>query len=64
MQRFRQLAHQSLLALLEENKQAFWKGTDERRARIDAYDAATGALRWRFYTSWLDLLNAGQIDLV
>jgi alcohol dehydrogenase (cytochrome c) len=40
----------SLMALLEENKRLFWNGTDERRAHIAAYDAATGELRWRFYT--------------
>ncbi len=40
----------SMMARLEKNAQAFWNGTDERRGRIDAYDAATGELRWRFYT--------------
>jgi alcohol dehydrogenase (cytochrome c) len=40
----------SLMAGLEKHAEAFWNGTDERRGRIDAYDAATGQLRWRFYT--------------
>jgi alcohol dehydrogenase (cytochrome c) len=40
----------SLMARLEKNASAFWNGTEERRGRIDAYDAATGKLRWRFYT--------------
>ena len=40
----------SMMAQLERNAPAFWNGTDERRGRIDAYDATTGDLRWRFYT--------------
>jgi alcohol dehydrogenase (cytochrome c) len=40
----------SMMEHLEKNAKAFWNGTDERRGRIDAYDAATGELRWRFYT--------------
>jgi alcohol dehydrogenase (cytochrome c) len=41
---------ESMMDQLERNAPAFWNGTEERRARIDAYDAATGELRWRFYT--------------
>jgi alcohol dehydrogenase (cytochrome c) len=40
----------SVMAHLEKNASAFWNGTEERRGRIDAYDAETGQLRWRFYT--------------
>jgi alcohol dehydrogenase (cytochrome c) len=41
---------ESLMRRLERDAPAFWNGTEERRGRIDAYDAATGELRWRFYT--------------
>lgn len=38
------------LALLYENREAFWNAIPEMRGRLDAYDAETGELRWRFYT--------------
>jgi alcohol dehydrogenase (cytochrome c) len=40
----------AFLALLYEKRAAGFRGMGDRRGRIDAYDAATGELRWRFHT--------------
>jgi alcohol dehydrogenase (cytochrome c) len=40
----------SFLSVLYDNRSALFGKMDETRGRIAAYDAATGELRWRFYT--------------